>query len=314
MPQGSALGPLLFLLYINDLHNTIKFSSPFHFADDTCILKKQNSVDEIDKPLTKDLKELSFWLNTNKIALNATKTEVIVSKNKIKTNLSKLNLKLCRKKLHLIESARYLGVIVDENFNCKKHFNDISHKLVRGNAILSKIRNYVNKGTLRTVYFAIFHSDINYVPIAWGNTNYPQQRISLLQKKALRIMHFVQFNSHTSSLFYNSNILKFIDIIYIGNCVFINNCFNKDSFAVFAQNYNLCSNTHTYNTRSSSKGFLFVPTYNLTRFGRKSIIHSSTLSLNYLQSIIHEYDFLNCSAKCLKNLLTKYLISKYDKQ
>ena len=85
----------------------------------------------------------------------------------------------------------------------------------------------------------------NYAPIAWGNTNYPQQRISLLQKKALRIMNFAQFNSHTSRLFYNSNILKFIDIIYTENCVFINNCFNKDSFAIFAQNYNICSNIHT---------------------------------------------------------------------
>ena len=71
-----------------------------------------------------------------------------------------------RKKLHPIESARYLGVIVDENLKWQKHVNAISHKLIRGNAVLSKIRNYVNKGTLRTVSFAIFHSYINYVPIA----------------------------------------------------------------------------------------------------------------------------------------------------
>ena len=113
-------------------------------------------------------------MNANKIALNATKAEVIVFKNKRKSNLSKLNLKLCRKELHPIESARCLGVIVDEDLNWKK----------RGSAILCKIRNYVNKGTLGTVYFAIFHSYISYVPIAWGNTNYPQTRISLLQRKA----------------------------------------------------------------------------------------------------------------------------------
>ena len=127
-------------------------------------------------------------------------------------------------------------------------------------------------------------------------------------------MHLVQFYSHTSSPFSNSNILKFIDIIYIENCVFINNFFNKDSFTGFAQNYDLCSNTHTYNNKSSSKGFLFVLKYNSIRFRKKTIIHSSTLSWNDLQSILYDYDFLNCSAKCLKNLLTKYLISKYDKQ
>ena len=81
------------------MHKAIKFSSQFYFADGTCILNKQNSVDKINKILNKDLRELSFWLNANEIALNATKTEVIF-KNKRKTNISKPNLKLCRKKLH----------------------------------------------------------------------------------------------------------------------------------------------------------------------------------------------------------------------
>ena len=108
---------------INDLHNAIKLSSPFHFADDTCVLNKQNSIDKISKTLNKNLKELSFWLNASKIALNATKTKVILFKNKRKTNISKLNFKLCRKKLHPVESARYLGVTIDENLNWKKHVN-----------------------------------------------------------------------------------------------------------------------------------------------------------------------------------------------
>ena len=75
----------------------------------------------INRTLKKDLKELSFWLNANKIALNATKTEVILFKSKRKANISKLNLKLCKKKVHTVESARYLGVIIDENSNWKEH-------------------------------------------------------------------------------------------------------------------------------------------------------------------------------------------------
>ena len=79
------------------LKGLIKFSL-FHFADDTCILDKPNSVDKINKTL-KDFKDLSFWLNANKIALDATKTEVGLFKKKRKANISKLNLKLFRKKL-----------------------------------------------------------------------------------------------------------------------------------------------------------------------------------------------------------------------
>ena len=113
----------------------------------------------------------------------------------------------------------------------------------------SKIRNYVNKVTLRTVYFSIFHSFINYAPISQTSTNYPQQKISQLLKKALSIMYFTQFNFHTSPLVCNSNILKLIGVIYTDFFVFINNCFDKDSFAVFAENYNLCAKANTYNTR-----------------------------------------------------------------
>ena len=84
VPQGSALGPLLFLIYINDLHNAIKFSQSFHFADEACLLNIQNAVSKLNRSLNKDLKELLFWLNANKITLNVAKPEVILFKTKHK--------------------------------------------------------------------------------------------------------------------------------------------------------------------------------------------------------------------------------------
>ena len=110
VPQGSVLGPLLFLIYINDLHNAIKFSQSFHFADDTCLLNIQNTISKINRSLNKDLKELSFWLNANKIALNVAKTEVILFKTKHKPCYTDLRLKLCRKRLYKTKYLRYLGI------------------------------------------------------------------------------------------------------------------------------------------------------------------------------------------------------------
>ena len=112
------------------------------------------------------------------------------------------------------------------------------------------------------------------------------------KKKALRIMNFVPFNAYTTPLFKSCNILKFADTINVESCIFVNNCFNRDSFSIFNENFKLVSTMHSYNTRSARNGLLFVPSYNTVRFGRKSIIHSTTFTWKYLQDKLTEYNFL----------------------
>ena len=126
---------------------------------------------------------------------------------------------------------RYLGIRIDENLNWKVHIHDLASKLNRANAILAKIRHFVNSEILKFTYFAILHSHLNYVYIAWGLTRFPQLKVSS-PKKALGIMNFVPFNAHTTSLFKKSNTFKFTDIIDVECFIFINNCFNRDSFSI----------------------------------------------------------------------------------
>ena len=185
VPQGSVLGPLLLLVYINDSHNSIRFSSPFHFANDTGLLNIQGSMHAINKTLNKDLRELSFWLNANKIALNVAKTEIILFKTRNKNYDADLKIKLCRKRIHASQYVKYLGVFIDENLNWKKHINEISTKLIKGNAMLSKLRHFVNKDILLSVYSGVFHSHLTYLCLVWGQAKFSLNRTTLLQKRAI---------------------------------------------------------------------------------------------------------------------------------
>ena len=122
-------------------------------------------------------------------------------------------------------------------------------------------------------------------------------------------MNFAPFNAQNTLLFKNCNILKFADIINIESCIFINNCFNTDSFSIFNKKFRLVSTTHSYNVKSARNGLLFAPSYNTVRFGRKSIIHSTTLTWNYLQYKLNEYSFLCLKLKSLKILSVKFFTS-----
>ena len=183
VPQESVLGPLLFLIYINDLHNAIKVSQSFHFADDTCQLNIQSTISKINRSLNKNLKELSFWLNENKISLNVAKTEVILFKTKHKSCNTELTLKLCSKRLFKTKYLRYLGIKIDENLKWKIYIHDLASKSHGANAALAKLRHFVNSETLISTYFAIFHSHLDYLCIAWRLTRFTQQKVSILQKK-----------------------------------------------------------------------------------------------------------------------------------
>ena len=103
--------------------------------------------------------------------------------NCFNTDDTDLRLKLCRKRLYKTKYLRYLGIKIDENLNWKIHIHDLASKLNRANAILAKLRHFVNSEILRSTYFAIFHSHLNYVCIPWRLTRFPHRKVSILQKK-----------------------------------------------------------------------------------------------------------------------------------
>ena len=133
-PQGSVLGPLLFLIYINDLNQAVKFCK-VHFSDDTNLLRFNKSVAKLNKLVKQGMKNLTVWLNANKISLNVEKTEPVPFKHQRKKLDTEIKIKLNRKQLYPSQSVRYLGIKIDQNLNWKDHINDIAVKLNRANAL-----------------------------------------------------------------------------------------------------------------------------------------------------------------------------------
>ena len=140
VPQGSVLGPPLFLLYINDLHNSVKYTKTYHFADDTSVILPSTSLEILSKQINKDLFNLSNWLKANKLSLYVMKTELVIFRlRKLKIDNS-FKFKLDGKSLVPTKSVKYLGVLLDEHLNnWNEQISQVKMKLNRAIGTLSKL-------------------------------------------------------------------------------------------------------------------------------------------------------------------------------
>ena len=215
VPQGSTLGPLLFLLYINDLNLSIKASTVSHFADDTSILYASKKSKTLESVLNYDLKLCVEWLKVNRLSLNVEKSKLLIfqTRNSI-TDYDNISIKLDGCKLFPAGHVKYLGLNLDKFLNWDCHVKLLSNKLSRANGVLCKLRNYAPKNILFNVYHSIFYSHMTYACPVWTLTKKMNiGLISILQRKCLRIINFAPFNSHTNDMFATDKILNFEDII-----------------------------------------------------------------------------------------------------
>ena len=162
VPQGSILGPLLFLIYINDLSRSIKNSKIHHFADDTNLLYASSSLKDINKKINFDLSNLVQWLWANKIALNVNKTDIVIFWSPRKQITIKRNFHLSGQKSRQKTFTKYLGVLIDEHLLFKDHIKFLKQKLNRANGILAKLGHHLPSDILKTVYYSLFDTHLRY--------------------------------------------------------------------------------------------------------------------------------------------------------
>ena len=282
VPQGSSLGPLLFLIYINDFRLCLNETDSGHFADDTFIMYSSKKLKSIETVVNTELKLVSKWLRLNKLSLNSDKTELIFfhSKRHI-LNYDGISIKFNNKKLIPVDHIKYLGMFIDKYLSWSVHIQQLSKKLGRANGILSKLRHNAPIGTCLQVYYAIFYSHLIYGCNIWGLTTDENLRmIEVLQKKCLRIMTFSENNSHTNPLFIDLKMLKIRDIIKSQQLKLVYE-FYKNLLPFNLQNLFIFDNdVHNYQTNSASKHLLHIPRIFTATYGTKSIKYQCPILWN----------------------------------
>ena len=141
---------------------------------------------------------------------------------------------MCGKKVYPFHHVKYLGAHLDGYLNWATHVNELCLKVVKANAMLSKICNFVNETTLWSIYFAIFSSHLSYACTTWGQFIVPSNRVCILQENAPRVICFAKFNDHTNQRFHKMKIIKFVGLLSVENCIFINKCFSYKSISLFS--------------------------------------------------------------------------------
>ena len=312
VPQGSVLGPLLFLLYINDLYKCVKFSTPRHFADDTNLLFINSSLKQMKKHINIDLALLSSWLRANKISLNVSKTEVLIFRHPNKPINYDLRIKLDGKRLYPAKYVKYLGILIDSHLDWSYHTTSLASKLSRAIGMLAKARHYIDKSAVRNLYFGIFSSLLTYGCQIWGQQqNYHIRRISKLQKKAIRIINFANFNASSSELFKRARILKLQDNITLLNFLYVYDSLKGQLPSNLMNSFEYIYSRHIHPTRISKMNCVNLPKSNTDRYGINSITSQSARNWNSLQVTLLKNSPLELKRNMNKKLIIEHLINSY---
>ena len=199
VPQGSILGSLLFLLYVNDLKNASSVLDPIVFADDTNLLYTHSNILKLFS-MNEELASINQWFTSNKLFLNANKAKYSFFHKPSKKDDIPLMLPKLTISNHVIERQefiKFLGVLLDENLNWKEHIKYTENKIAKNLGLFYKVKPFLESNALQALYCSYIQTYINYANIAWGSTCSTNLKKLTAKKNMQYILFLIKTNLRT---------------------------------------------------------------------------------------------------------------------
>ena len=305
VPQGSILGPILFLLYINDLGTISNLLSPIMFADDSNLFISGKKPQDLANSLNQELPLLIEWLRANRLSLNVDKTHVMIFGKKNTTTQIPIKIQIDGKTLSVLDKTKFLGVILDSGLNWKDHINYLAKKISRSIGIISIARKTLSQKTLIQLYHAFIFPYLNYCVLIWGNSPasilWP---VFKLQKLALRLIANIGYRDSSLAFCKKHQILRLPEIYALNAGIFMYKYSYHQLPPLFNSLFTANQDIHHYATRNAQ--MLRVPIVK-TRIADKFITKTGVNLWNNFKSVLST----NCKLGTFKKKLKIHLTHNY---